>query len=596
MHESTVMINQNDFLSNEMLRAVSSSLALAATVLGFEIVELWNQDDTGKLKCIYVHAEADVIKRFPNIIHGHYPNHRKEHIISPSLCEKALATDSNYHWASNEDIIEHKDSYLDIKTEMSYLLHWPHQDIKSNVYIVSFSSEQIEFKKSKLKFLSGLGFAIYAAAFMDEEAEEKLPPTNKPRCDSELDENPADIKKHAIRSVSSMTFLNNLAGSSSSIVSMSGGQQHLTSSSHSSGNDEFSFYEDAIIIEKNLQAVPTWEPSVAFLFNISKIPVRNNIPGDLTMDMIRDIKHVADGSNSKIYTGRLSGTMVVVKMVREDVQNDPQVIQEFDSEHGMLSRMSHPNIVQILGSGWYPRRFIVLEWLQGGSLHHILLQNQVKPGIALRLFRRPTFTYNTLLKHALDIAKAFIYLQTEIFEGAVVIHRDLKPDNIGFTAAGTVKLFDFGLCTCICDHKEVNDVYDMTGNTGSLRYMAPEVASRHHYNEKADVYSFGIVIWQMARDRVPFKGMSRDEFYKYVVTGNQRPKLDRSWPTQFSDLLTRCWDPNHVRRPSFREVAARLGELAAAADSTGKWQKGRLIGLSAAKDGGAATQSKSSWF
>jgi len=71
---------------------------------------------------------------------------------------------------------------------------------------------------------------------------------------------------------------------------------------------------------------------------------------------------------------------------------------------------------------------------------------------------------------------------------------------------GKLKLFDFGLCTCVKRRQSSNESYEMTGNTGSLRYMAPEVALKAPYSEKADVYSFGIMIWQMARDRVPFKG------------------------------------------------------------------------------------------
>ena len=63
-----------------------SSLALASNVLGFEIVELWSDDDEGKLHCNYVHAEESLVKRYPNIITGHYPNHKKEHILSPRVC------------------------------------------------------------------------------------------------------------------------------------------------------------------------------------------------------------------------------------------------------------------------------------------------------------------------------------------------------------------------------------------------------------------------------------------------------------------------------------------------------------------------------
>ncbi|RYG59380.1 hypothetical protein EON64_20295, partial [archaeon] len=118
---------------------------------------------------------------------------------------------------------------------------------------------------------------------------------------------------------------------------------------------------------------------------------------------------------------------------------------------------------------------------------------------------------------------------------------DLKPDNVGFTKDGFLKLFDFGLVTCVRSRTSPNDVYEMTGYTGSLRYMAPEVVLRKPYSEKADVYSFGIMLWQMARDRVPFKGYNKEEFFSRVVEGHERPKLDKSWPGGFSNLLKSCW-------------------------------------------------------
>ena len=75
----------------------------------------------------------------------------------------------------------------------------------------------------------------------------------------------------------------------------------------------------------------------------------------------------------------------------------------------------------------------------------------------------------------------------------------MKPENIAFTIDDNVKLIDFGLSTCVKKRMSLNDVYQLTGNTGSLRYMAPEVALKLPYNEKVDVYSFGIILWQMTQ-------------------------------------------------------------------------------------------------
>lgn len=106
-----------------------------------------------------------------------------------------------------------------------------------------------------------------------------------------------------------------------------------------------------------------------------------------------------------------------------------------------------------------------------------------------------------------------------------------------------------------------DDSYEMTGNTGSLRYMAPEVAKEVPYTEKVDVYSFAIMVWQMARDKLPFKGFSRDQFNQQVVKRHERPKLDKTWPAGFNDLLTACWHQNPDNRPTFAQVVVTLQKL-----------------------------------
>ena len=89
----------------------------------------------------------------------------------------------------------------------------------------------------------------------------------------------------------------------------------------------------------------------------------------------------------------------------------------------MLARISHKNVIKVLGAGRIPRRFIVLEYLGGGSLNSLLADHQAKPGLAQKLFRKPSFTYATLLARAKDMAEALDYLHFKCHPGATIIHR-----------------------------------------------------------------------------------------------------------------------------------------------------------------------------
>lgn len=110
------------------------------------------------------------------------------------------------------------------------------------------------------------------------------------------------------------------------------------------------------------------------------------------------------------------------------------------------------------------------------------------------------------------------------------------------------------------------------------------------------MYSFGIMVWQMARDRVPFKGLSREDFMTHVVTAGERPKLDKSWPTGFSNLLTASWHSDPQLRPSFTVIVSQLEKLSE--DQGGKvWPKrGKALGGADGKKRDPQKESASTWF
>eukprot|EP01038_Epipyxis_sp_PR26KG_P015147 gene15147-20400_t len=314
---------------------------------------------------------------------------------------------------------------------------------------------------------------------------------------------------------------------------------------------------------------PTWLPTYdKFSYSIGQISIKSNVSDNLNFDLdFTNIIHIADGSNANIFSAIMNNNQikVIIKMIKIEKIKSSVAIHEFDLEHGMLTRLSHPNIIQIYGAGRTPRRFIVLEYLEGGVLEQILMKNVVTSTVRVNLFHKPTFKMVTLLQRAKELAEAMIYLHYECQEGAMLLHRDIKPDNVGFSHDGKVKLFDFGLSTCIKstpnNSPECDSVYKMTGCTGSLRYMAPEVALEQPYNEKADVYSFGILLWQMASDKIPFHKFTKNLFYSQIVHNNMRPKIDKHWPIDFINLLESCWHYDYLKRPDFHSVIKTLDLL-----------------------------------
>lgn len=117
-------------------------------------------------------------------------------------------------------------------------------------------------------------------------------------------------------------------------------------------------------------------------------------------------------------------------------------------------------------------------------------------------------------------------------------------------------MFDFGLAKELDPSLKagISELYELSGNTGSLRYMAPEVAKSEPYNLSADVYSFGLLLWQVCSLDLPYDGMNRQDHAELVVHGNERPQLDSSWSTPLRILMKRAWEPDPLVRPSMDSI------------------------------------------
>lgn len=155
---------------------------------------------------------------------------------------------------------------------------------------------------------------------------------------------------------------------------------------------------------------------------------------------------------------------------------------------------------------------------------------------------------------AQDIASALKHLHK-----LQIVFRDLKPDNVGFDFEGRVKLFDFGLAKELDPlQQEDSGLYNMSGGTGSRRFMAPEVALSEPYHLSADIYSFSILFWEILSLDKAFGRLSVEEHKERVVKGMERPELDPTWSDSVRGLLEGCWKRSPFQRPTARDVFKAL--------------------------------------
>jgi serine/threonine protein kinase len=154
---------------------------------------------------------------------------------------------------------------------------------------------------------------------------------------------------------------------------------------------------------------------------------------DLQWRQLRNVEYLTDGGNSWIHTAVFDGKPVVVKTLKPECQDVALAINEIEGELSVHSRLHHPNIVELLGAGTTSKgvRFVVLERLDGGTLSQRLGYDTRIRDRRRRFWRKKHFSYLDVLRIARSIAQAMAYCHEEAIPGSVVLHRDLKPDNIG---------------------------------------------------------------------------------------------------------------------------------------------------------------------
>lgn len=259
-----------------------------------------------------------------------------------------------------------------------------------------------------------------------------------------------------------------------------------------------------------------------------------------------------------------------IKRIKPNLSDDKKMDSMIDLalESKFLSILSHPNIIHMRGIGLLPCHssfFIILDRLYETLSEKILSWKEIadsSSGFLAKMKKSKKNERKQLwadrILAAYDISRAIRYLHEH-----EIVYRDLKPENIGFDVRGDAKVFDFGLSKELHERDSTGDgLYNMSGLTGSRRYMAPEVVLCLPYNEKVDTYSFGILLWEMCALEVPFSGYDAEKHSRRVVRQHERPKIGSSWPVTIQDLIKESWSVKIDTRPSFHRICSMLGHEA----------------------------------
>uniref|UniRef100_A0A8C3A6Q7 Mitogen-activated protein kinase kinase kinase 7 n=2 Tax=Perciformes TaxID=8111 RepID=A0A8C3A6Q7_CYCLU len=228
---------------------------------------------------------------------------------------------------------------------------------------------------------------------------------------------------------------------------------------------------------------------------------------------------VGRGAFGVVCKAKWKGNDVAIKTIESESERKAFIV-----ELRQLSRVNHPNIA---------------------TSYRMSLLHGAEP--------LPYYTASHAMSWCFQCSQGVAYLHG--MKPKALIHRDLKPPNLLLVAGGTVlKICDFGTACDIQTH--------MTNNKGSAAWMAPEVFEGSNYSEKCDVFSWGIILWEVITRRKPFDEIGGPAFrIMWAVHNGTRPPLIKNLPKPIESLMTRCWSKDPSQRPSTEEIVKIMTHL-----------------------------------
>ncbi|XP_053240550.1 mitogen-activated protein kinase kinase kinase 9 isoform X1 [Podarcis raffonei] len=254
------------------------------------------------------------------------------------------------------------------------------------------------------------------------------------------------------------------------------------------------------------------------------------------------------GGFGKVYRAIWLGEEVAVKAARYDPDEDiSEAIENVHQEAKLFAMLKHPNIIALKGVCLKePNLCLIMEFARGGSLNRVLSGKRIPPDI--------------LVNWAVQIAGGMNYLHDEAI--VPIIHRDLKSSNIlilekvenGDLNNKNLKITDFGLA------REWHRTTKMSA-AGTYAWMAPEVIRSSMFSKGSDVWSYGVLLWELLTGEVPFRGIDGLAVAYGVAMNKLALPIPSTCPEPFARLMEDCWNADPHSRPSFANILNHLTNI-----------------------------------
>ncbi|XP_056251751.1 mitogen-activated protein kinase kinase kinase 21 [Seriola aureovittata] len=261
------------------------------------------------------------------------------------------------------------------------------------------------------------------------------------------------------------------------------------------------------------------------------------------------------GGFGKVYRGTWKDQEVAVKAARQDPDEDiTATAGSVKQEAKLFSMLQHPNIIKLEGVCLdEPNLCLVMEYARGGTLNRVLTGRRIPPHI--------------LVNWAVQIARGMHYLHEEAV--VPIIHRDLKSSNILLLekienddiGRKTLKITDFGLA------REWHKTTKMSA-AGTYSWMAPEVIKSSLFSKGSDVWSYGVLLWELLTGEVPYRGIDGLAVAYGVAVNKLTLPIPSTCPEPFAKLMEECWDQDPHVRPSFSCILEQLSAIEEAVMAT----------------------------